>query len=44
MFAEDYLKDSANGRLCDEAQKLDNVITEIKLEATRFERFFAERP
>lgn len=44
MFAEDYLKDFANGRLCDEAQKLDNVITEIKLEATRFESFFVERP
>lgn len=40
IFAEDYLKDFASGRLCDEAHKLDNVITEIKLEAIRFERCF----
>lgn len=39
-FDEDDLKDYELGRLCTEAQKLDNVIDEIKYEEARFRRYF----
>lgn len=37
---EDDLKDYELGRLCTEAQKLDNVIVEIRYEEARFSRYF----
>lgn len=39
-FDEDDLKDYELGRLCTEAQKLDNVINEIQYEEVRFRRYF----
>lgn len=39
-FDEDDLKDYELGRLCTEAQKLDNVINDIQYEEVRFRRYF----